>query len=156
MWKKFYWVHFLAIKLFNNKYYRRIRLFVVILYSSVVCAHIYFCITLFDTAFLFQYVIGSFGLIAVSAIFLPVILLHHLFLSVFFNASFFVTEIAFTTLENTIYLFFWSPSSTTKNVQECITRDCKYRSTRTAWRVTQCTEIPPTSGAHLSVGSGNV
>jgi hypothetical protein len=32
-----------------------------------------------------------------------------------------------------------------------------YRSTRTAWRVTQWTEIPPTSGAHLSViGSGSV
>jgi hypothetical protein len=26
-----------------------------------------------------------------------------------------------------------------------------YRSTRTAWRATQWTEIPPTSGAHLSV-----
>jgi hypothetical protein len=33
---------------------------------------------------------------------------------------------------------------------------CGYRSTRTAWRVTQWTEIPPTSGAHLSVGSGSV
>jgi hypothetical protein len=31
-----------------------------------------------------------------------------------------------------------------------------YRSTRTAWPVTQWTEIPPTSGAHLSVGSGSV
>ncbi|KAJ3634964.1 hypothetical protein MTP99_007904 [Tenebrio molitor] len=29
----------------------------------------------------------------------------------------------------------------------------RYRPTRTAWRVTQWTEIPPTSGAHLSVGS---
>jgi hypothetical protein len=28
----------------------------------------------------------------------------------------------------------------------------KYRSTKTAWRVTQWTEIPPTSGAHLFVG----
>jgi hypothetical protein len=27
----------------------------------------------------------------------------------------------------------------------------RYRSTRTAWRVTQWTEIPPTSGEHLSV-----
>jgi hypothetical protein len=122
----FYWVHFLAIKLFNNKHYRRIRLFVLILHSSVVCAHIYFCITVFDTAFLFQYIVGSFGLVAVSALFLPIILLHHLFQSVFFNASFFVTEKTFTTFENTIYSYFWSPSSTTKEVQECITRDCKY------------------------------
>jgi hypothetical protein len=31
-----------------------------------------------------------------------------------------------------------------------------YRSTRTAWLVTQWTEVPPTSGAHLFVVSGSV
>jgi hypothetical protein len=31
-----------------------------------------------------------------------------------------------------------------------------YKSTRTAWPVTQWTEIPPTSGAHLSVRSGSI
>jgi hypothetical protein len=31
-----------------------------------------------------------------------------------------------------------------------------YRSTRTAWLVTQWTEVPPTSGAHFFVVSGSV
>jgi hypothetical protein len=31
-----------------------------------------------------------------------------------------------------------------------------YRSTRTAWLVTQWTEVPPSSGAHLFVVSGSV
>jgi hypothetical protein len=43
-----------------------------------------------------------------------------------------------------------------QNLASCQTALTKYRSTRTAWRVTQWPEIPPTSGAHLSVGSGSV
>jgi hypothetical protein len=43
-----------------------------------------------------------------------------------------------------------------REISDIMRSEVNYRWTRTAWRVTQWTEIPPTSGSHLSVGSGSV
>jgi hypothetical protein len=62
-----------------------------------------------------------------------------------------------------IYIYYYFPSTTRRHgsfagVHTLLRILGYYRSTRTAWLVTQWTEVPPTSGAHLFVvaGSGQI
>jgi hypothetical protein len=116
----------LSIRLFNNKHYRRIRLFVLIFHISLVCANIYFYITVFETDFFFQYITSFLGVAGVSAIFIFGTVLYFLLQSVFFSVSFFLTEKEYGALENTMRSCCWSPSSTTKQTKESIMRNSKY------------------------------
>jgi hypothetical protein len=115
-----YWVHLLTIKLFNNQHYRRIRFFVLLFHSSIICVQIYMYITVFDADFFFQYIITFLSLLAVSNTPQCVTFFKCLFQAVMFNASYFISEETFNDLENTIYSHFWSPSTATQRAREDI------------------------------------